>query len=119
MNTRRRGAKMSSVRVPADDLRERQRADESTAISQHCSRTRTAQDFARAGERFRVEYPVPGLPRRRADIAFTRAKVAVFVDGCFWHSCPEHATRPTNNAGWWMAKLEANRRRDKHTDGAS
>ena len=67
------------------------------------------------GRRFRVEYPIPGLPRRRIDIAFTRARVAVFVDGCFWHSCPEHGTSPGNNAAWWKAKLEANRRRDDHT----
>jgi DNA mismatch endonuclease (patch repair protein) len=58
---------------------------------------------------------VPGLPRRTIDIAFTRAKVAVFVDGCFWHGCPEHGTKPTSNRGWWVAKLAANVARDRHT----
>jgi DNA mismatch endonuclease (patch repair protein) len=62
-----------------------------------------------------VDYPLPGLPRRRADLAFPRAKVAVFVDGCFWHSCPQHATLPSNNAAWWSAKLARNRERDMHT----
>ena len=54
--------------------------------------------------------------RRRADIVFGPAKVAVFVDGCFWHSCPEHATIPKNNREWWIEKLEANVRRDRDTD---
>ncbi len=61
-----------------------------------------------AGYRYRVHYPVPGLPRRTIDIAFTRAKAAVFIDGCFWHGCPEHGTRPRSNADWWQAKLAAN-----------
>ena len=58
---------------------------------------------------------MPGL-RRRADLAFTAARVAVFVDGCFWHGCPEHATWPKQNAEWWREKIEANRRRDLDTD---
>lgn len=68
-----------------------------------------------AGFRYRVNYPVPGLRRRTIDIAFTRAKVAVFVDGCFWHGCPEHGNRPTANADWWMTKLAANAARDVDT----
>jgi DNA mismatch endonuclease (patch repair protein) len=67
------------------------------------------------GKRFRVHYPLPGLPRQRADIAFPRLRVAVFVDGCFWHSCPDHATHPANNAEWWAAKLRRNRDRDAIT----
>ena len=54
--------------------------------------------------------------RRRADIVFGPAKVAVYVDGCFWHSCPEHGTIPKNNRKWWIEKLEANVRRDRDTD---
>ncbi len=54
--------------------------------------------------------------RRRADIVFGPAKVAVYVDGCFWHSCPEHATVPKNNREWWIEKLEANVARDRDTD---
>lgn len=68
------------------------------------------------GLRYRVHVrPLPEL-RRTADIVFTRAKVAVFVDGCFWHSCPEHATRPTANAAWWAVKLARNVERDADTD---
>ncbi|GAA4288817.1 very short patch repair endonuclease [Georgenia daeguensis] len=68
-----------------------------------------------AGLRYRVNYPVPGNRRRTIDIAFTRAKVAVFVDGCFWHGCPEHGTQPRANADWWSQKLAANQARDADT----
>lgn len=67
------------------------------------------------GLRYRVNYPVPGRPRRTIDIAFTRALVAVFIDGCFWHSCPDHSTRPQSNADWWDDKLRRNVERDAHT----
>ena len=71
-----------------------------------------------AGYRYRVHYPVPGLPRRTIDIAFTRAKVAVFIDGCFWHGCPEHGSQPRSNAEWWATKLAANAARDAETSAA-
>lgn len=71
----------------------------------------------RRGLRYRVDAkPLAGL-RRRADLVFTRALVAVYVDGCFWHRCPVHATIPRSNGEWWAAKLEANVRRDRDTDG--
>jgi DNA mismatch endonuclease (patch repair protein) len=69
----------------------------------------------RAGLRYRVEYPVPGMPRRRIDVAFPRAKVAVLIDGCFWHGCPRHATSPKANADWWRTKLDRNMARDRET----
>ncbi|WP_461005731.1 very short patch repair endonuclease [Streptomyces capparidis] len=69
-----------------------------------------------AGLRYRVHRrPVKGV-RREADIVFTSARVAVFVDGCFWHGCPEHATWPQNNAAFWRTKIEGNRTRDRDTD---
>jgi len=68
------------------------------------------------GMRYRVDVsPLPGM-RRRADIVFTRARVAVFVDGCFWHGCPLHATKPKANAEWWADKLATNQARDVATD---
>lgn len=67
------------------------------------------------GHRYRVNYPVPAIGRRTIDIAFTRARIAVFVDGCFWHGCPEHFVPPKNNADWWAQKIEANRERDAVT----
>ena len=71
--------------------------------------------FAR-GLRYRVAFPVPGQRRRTIDIAFTRAKVAVFIDGCFWHGCPAHGTSPRANSEWWSVKLRANQDRDRDTD---
>lgn len=64
------------------------------------------------GLRFRVAWPIPGQRRRTIDIAFTRVRVAVFIDGCFWHDCPIHGTAPQANGGWWRAKLAANQVRD-------
>lgn len=70
-----------------------------------------------AGLRFRKDYrlDLDGV-RFRPDVVFTRAKVAVFVDGCFWHSCPTHGTRPTRNADYWLPKLERNVERDREQD---
>jgi len=70
-----------------------------------------------AGLRYRVHrQPLQGL-RRTADIVFVAAKVAVFVDGCFWHGCPEHGRRQHQvNAWYWPAKIERNRQRDRDTD---
>ena len=69
----------------------------------------------RLGLRYRVDWPLPGT-RRRSDIAFPGLKVAIMVDGCFWHACPVHATWPKKNAAWWREKIFANQRRDRDTD---
>ena len=70
-----------------------------------------------AGLRYRVDRaPLAGV-RRRADLVFGPAKLAVFVDGCFWHGCPDHGTWPRSNPDWWRDKLERNQRRDADTDG--
>jgi DNA mismatch endonuclease (patch repair protein) len=63
--------------------------------------------------RYRVN--LAGLPGR-PDLAFTRARLAVFIDGCFWHRCPEHGTMPKNNQAWWAEKLQANVDRDLRVD---
>ncbi len=74
------------------------------------------RELHRRGARFFVDRaPLPGL-RRRADLVFPRRRVAVYVDGCFWHRCPVHATAPKNNAEWWSAKLTGNVARDRDTD---
>ncbi|MBB6099403.1 DNA mismatch endonuclease (patch repair protein) [Deinobacterium chartae] len=70
----------------------------------------------RLGLRYRLHVPLIVRPRRVADIVFPTARVAVFVDGCFWHGCPLHATWPKNNAEFWRFKIEANRARDADTD---
>lgn len=79
---------------------------------------RLRHELHAAGRRYRVGYPIPGVRRRSIDIAFTRTKVAVFIDGCFWHACPEHGTRPKADAAWWTAKLQRNVERDRETDEA-
>jgi DNA mismatch endonuclease, patch repair protein len=68
------------------------------------------------GFRFRVDVrPEPSI-RRRADLVFRRAKVAVFIDGCFWHGCPDHATWPKANADFWRTKILTNQGRDIDTN---
>lgn len=68
------------------------------------------------GLRYRVDVRADPALRRRADVVFSRAKVAVFVDGCFWHACPDHGTSPKSNAAWWEEKLRTNVARDRDTD---
>lgn len=73
----------------------------------------------RRGLRYRVDFaPLTQLRRRRADVVFTRARVAVFIDGCWWHGCPEHFRAPKRNREWWLDKIGTNRQRDQATDEA-
>lgn len=67
------------------------------------------------GLRYRVNArPEPAI-RRTADLLFTRARVAVFIDGCFWHGCPTHFTMPATNTDFWSTKIDGNRQRDAQT----
>lgn len=68
------------------------------------------------GLRYRVDVPLPGNRRRRADLSFPRERVAVMVDGCYWHGCPDHHRRPKTNTVWWDKKIARNRARDADTD---
>jgi DNA mismatch endonuclease, patch repair protein len=72
----------------------------------------------RQGFRFRVDFPVPVKEGRspKADLAFTRQRVAVFVDGCFWHGCVEHSKPPAKNSGYWGPKIARNIERDEETN---
>lgn len=73
-------------------------------------------ELHRLGLRFRKHVaPVQGT-RCRPDVVFTLSRVAVFVDGCFWHLCPQHFRPPRANAEWWMTKLERNVERDRQHD---
>lgn len=74
------------------------------------------QAIFKSGFRYRVKYPVPGVPRRTMDIAFPGRRIAIFIDGCFWHGCSEHRSIPKNNYEWWKAKIDQNRKRDRDTD---
>ena len=97
----------------------------SPGVSARMSRTGragTAPELAlrsalhRRGLRFRVQRPLSFDRRRKVDIVFPTERVAVFVDGCFWHSCPQHATFPRANGAWWARKLARNVERDRDTD---
>jgi len=95
------------------------------ALSERMSRVRRRdtkpevllrRELHRRGLRYRVDVaPLAGM-RTRADLVFGPSKVAVYVDGCFWHKCPDHFVMPKNNREWWAAKLEANVERDRRTD---
>lgn len=72
----------------------------------------------RAGLRYLVDQqPTPSV-KGRADIVFRRARIAIFIDGCFWHGCPEHYRRPSSNKAYWNDKLQRNRQRDADVDHA-
>lgn len=71
------------------------------------------------GLRFRKDLRLDlDAAKPRPDIVFTRPRVAVFVDGCFWHCCPEHGNAPTRNTGYWGPKLARNVERDREDDAA-
>ena len=68
------------------------------------------------GLRYRVDFRAITNSRTRPDIVFTRQRLAVFIDGCFWHGCPVHATFPKENADYWLPKLARNIERDREAD---
>jgi DNA mismatch endonuclease (patch repair protein) len=93
-------------------------------VAKRMSRQRTAdteqelrvrRSLFAVGLRYRKNLTVPGFPRRSIDIAFPRRRLAVFLDGCFWHGCTEHKTMPKSNDRWWAAKINDNRLRDRET----
>jgi DNA mismatch endonuclease (patch repair protein) len=71
-----------------------------------------------SGFRYRVDYRAEQSVRTRPDIAFTKVRLAVFIDGCFWHGCPEHHTASATNAGYWSDKVDTNRERDRRNSAS-
>lgn len=65
------------------------------------------------GLRFRKDYRPEANLRIKADIVFTKKRLCIFVDGCFWHGCPRHFKLPKTNTAWWLEKIEDNRARDR------
>jgi DNA mismatch endonuclease (patch repair protein) len=97
----------------------------SPAVSSQMRRQRTRDtpvelalrsELHRRGVRFRVHRRLLNDVRREVDIVIPRCRIAVLVDGCFWHGCPVHGTVPKNNAEFWQRKLAENRKRDLDTD---
>lgn len=99
--------------VPASDaVRQRMQSQRTRDTEPELALRR---ELFRRGLRYRLQRrPLIGL-RRQADLVFPGPRVAVFVHGCFWHGCPEHATSPKANAEFWRAKLDRNRERDAET----
>jgi DNA mismatch endonuclease (patch repair protein) len=109
MNTRTDRPKASSPVIQTRMERQRRRDTKPEVALRH--------ELWRRGLRYRVDRAaIPALARRRADLVFPGVRVAVFVDGCFWHSCPEHGSMPKANRAWWRSKLQTNRARDDDTD---
>lgn len=105
----------ASARVEAstpEALRRMQRVRQKNTSAESALR----RELHARGIRYRIHVPVLTKPRRVADVAFSGLRVAVFVDGCFWHGCPAHATWPKQNAAFWRDKIEANMARDKDTN---
>jgi DNA mismatch endonuclease (patch repair protein) len=107
-------------------MEQRERApkpsDSATALRMRTQRQRDTgceidlrRELHKRGVRYRIDCrPIPEVPRR-ADIVMRAAKLAVFVDGCFWHGCPLHWKPPKQHSEWWEAKVAANIGRDKDT----
>lgn len=74
------------------------------------------RELHRRGLRYRVDMSLGKASRARPDILFRSRRIAVFVDGCFWHRCPDHGSSPDSNRDWWEAKLTANVQRDRRHD---
>lgn len=103
------------AQAPADSVRRRMERQRRRDTAPELALRR---ELHRRGLRYRVDMaPIRG-ERSRADIVFSRARVAVFVDGCFWHGCPVHGTLPKTNHAWWSDKLGANEARDRRSDEA-
>jgi DNA mismatch endonuclease, patch repair protein len=67
------------------------------------------QALWKRGFRYRIHFKLPGRP----DIVFPKKRIAIFVDGCFWHGCPQHAVKPKSNTDFWSKKIQGNIDRDK------
>jgi len=104
------------MRGPAASSENAKRRMQATRQVGTASELALREELNRLGLQYTVNRaPLAGL-RRNADIVFPNADVAVFVDGCFWHGCPHHGTTPIANRDWWVAKIEANKKRDSDTD---
>ncbi len=113
--TRRNGTK-ARAGVPAPSSDAARRRMQATRQKETAPEQLLLAELARLGLDYRVdEPPLPGM-RRRADVLLPEPRVAVYVDGCFWHGCPTHGTWPKANAAFWRQKIEANRRRDADTN---
>lgn len=104
---------MTREEIPAASSENVRRRMQATRQRDTPSEIALRRELHRRGLRFRVHRRPVSSVKSHADIVFPRERVAVFVDGCFWHGCPEHGTWPAANAAWWRQKIEGNRARDR------
>lgn len=110
---------MSSIRsrAPASKSAAVRRVMQANRSRDTLPERRIRAELRRAGLRFRTDRePEPGV-RCKADIVFAKARVCVFIDGCFWHGCPRHFKCPIANRAWWAEKILDNRLRDRRQRG--
>ncbi len=96
------------------------------SVRRRMQRTRSDNAFEKAVRsrlhrlhlRYRVHFPIPGLKRHTCDLAFPKLKIAVFLDGCFFHGCPIHPPSVRKNSDFWLTKIDRNRARDKRVNEA-
>ena len=111
-----RGNKLRRMTTPeasSKEVRKRRQATRQTGTE---AELRLRRELDKLDLEYAVNQTVVSGSRSRADIIFSTAKVAVFVDCCFWHGCPWHGTSPKINARWWKVKLQGNRDRDGRTN---
>ena len=99
----------SAREVPSDQMATLSRRDTAPELA-------LRRELHKRGMRYRLQVKTPGSRRRTIDIAFPSARLAVFVDGCFWHGCPAHGTQPQANRDWWLWKIARNQARDADTN---
>lgn len=105
---RRRGVPAPSSDAVRRRMRKQRQRDTATEVA-------VRKELHAVGLRYRLDVRPVATLRRRADIVFPRERVAVFVDGCFWHGCPDHGRRIRSNTEWWASKIAATRARDMDT----
>jgi DNA mismatch endonuclease, patch repair protein len=105
-----------SPRIPTPSSPEARARMKSVRQSGTAAEQRLGSELKALGLRFLTDVQPVRTIRRRGDFVFKKVRLVIFVDGCFWHSCPSHATSPKANAEWWSKKLAANVARDRDTD---
>lgn len=110
-----RSASITNERPAASSPAARKRM-QATAQGGNWSERRLRSALHIKGIRFRNHYRLATLPRRSIDVALVGAKIAIFIDGCFWHGCPRHGTMPKSNRAWWKTKINTNQIRDRDTN---
>lgn len=104
---------MDDLEPPTEAVRRQMRAQKTSGTTIEIEVRRRLHAL---GFRFRVNQKLFTDQRFRSDLSWRGRKLAVFLDGCFWHGCPDHGNLPKSNREWWARKLQDNRERDQRVD---